>query len=49
MPLERTDGQQSNIVSGNGLVLRGNKPLPEPVLKQTRVAIWRHYATMFKE
>ena len=28
-----------NIGSGNGLVLSGNKPLPEPVLTQIYVAI----------
>ena len=31
-----------NIGSGNGLVLSGNKPLPEPMLTQIYVAIWRH-------
>ena len=35
-----------NIGSGNGLVPSGNKPLPEPMLTQTSVAIWHHYATM---
>ena len=35
-----------NIDSGNGLVPWGNKPLPEPMLTQIYVAIWRHYATM---
>ena len=28
--------------SGNGLVPSGNKPLPEPMLTQIYVAIWRH-------
>ena len=31
-----------NIGSGNGLVPSGNKPLPEPMLTQTSVAIWSH-------
>ena len=31
-----------NIGSGNGLVLSGNKPLPEPMLTQIYVAKWRH-------
>ena len=31
---------QVNIGSGNGLVPSGNKPLPEPMLTQTYVAIW---------
>ena len=30
----------------NILVLSGNKPIPEPMLNQTYVAIWRHQATM---
>ena len=30
-----------NIGSGNGLVPAGNKPLPEPMLTQNDVAIWR--------
>ena len=30
------------IGSGNGLVPTGNKPLPEPMLTQNYVAIWRH-------
>ena len=29
--------------SDNGLVPSGNKPLPEPMLTQIYVAIWRHY------
>ena len=35
-----------NIGLGNGLVLSGSKPLPEPVLTWSYVAIWRHLATM---
>ena len=31
-----------NIGSGNGLVPSGNKPLPEPMLTQISVSIWRH-------
>ena len=31
-----------NIGSGNDLVPPGNKPLPEPMLSQFYVAIWRH-------
>ena len=30
------------LMIGNGLVLAGNKPLPEPRLTQIYVAIWRH-------
>ena len=37
---------QVNIGLGNGLVLSCNKPLPEPMLTQIYVAIWRHQATM---
>ena len=33
----------AHIGSGDGLVPSGNKPLPEPMLTQTYVAIWRHY------
>ena len=36
---------QVNIGSGNGLVLSGNKPLPEPMLTQFHVTIWHHQAT----
>ena len=35
-----------NIDSGNGLVLSGNKPLPEPVLTQIYVIMCRHQVTM---
>ena len=31
-----------NFGSGNGLVPSGNKPLPEAMLTQIYVAIWRH-------
>ena len=31
-----------NMGSGNGLVPSGNKPLPEPMLTQIYVAVWRH-------
>ena len=31
-----------NLVSGNGLVPDGSKPLPETMLTQTYVSIWRH-------
>ena len=34
------------IGSGNGNVPSDNKPLPEPKLTQSCVAIWRHQATM---
>ena len=33
---------QVNICSGNGLVLAGNKPLPEPMLTLIYVAMWSH-------
>ena len=35
-----------NISSGNDLGSSGSKPLPEPMLTQIYVAIWRHQATM---
>ena len=31
-----------NIISGNGILPSGNKPLSEPVLTQIYVATWRH-------
>ena len=31
-----------NIGSGNGMVSSRNKPLPEPMLTQISVVIWRH-------
>ena len=37
---------QVNIGSGNGLVPSVNKPLPEPMLTQAYVAIWRHQTTI---
>ena len=37
---------KSNIGSGNGLVLLGNKPLLELVFTQICAVIWRHKATM---
>ena len=41
MLMDLTDGK-SYIGSGNGLVPSGNKPLPEPMLTQIFIAIWRH-------
>ena len=38
----------SQHCAGNGLVPLGNKPLPEPMLTEFHVAIWRHQATMSK-
>ena len=35
-----------NIGSGKGLVLSGNKPLPEPMLAKFCDAIWHNLATM---
>ena len=35
-----------NIGSGNGLMPPGNKPLPEPMLTEFYVALWRQWATM---
>ena len=40
------DSWEVNIGSGDGLVLSGDKPLPEPMLTQFFVTIWRHKATM---
>ena len=40
-----SDWRYVNIGSGNGLVASGNKPLPEPMLTQIYVVIWRHQAT----
>ena len=37
---KQTDGK--NIGSGNDLVPSGNKALPEPMLTQIYVTIWRH-------
>ena len=33
---------EAKIGLGDGLVPPGNKPLPEPVVTQIDVAIWRH-------
>ena len=35
-----------NISLGDVLVTSGNKPLPEQILTQIYVAIWRHRATV---
>ena len=35
-----------NTGEGNGLVPSGNRPLPEPMLNQIYVAIWRHWDTI---
>ena len=35
---------KSTLGSGNGLVPWGTKPLPEPMLTQIYVIIWRHLA-----
>ena len=35
-----------NMGSGNGLVLSGNKPFPEPMLTWIYVTKWHHLATM---
>ena len=43
MPWDLTD-DKLNIGSGNGLVLSGTKPLPEPVLTQIDITIWSHKA-----
>ena len=40
MPQNLTD--EVNIDSGNGVVLLGNDPLPEPMLTQTYVTIKHH-------
>ena len=45
MPQDLT-GDKSTLVQENGLVSSGNKPLPEPMLTQIYVAIWRHWTTM---
>ena len=37
-----------NNVSGNGLMLSGIKPLPEPMLTHVYLAIWHHQTTMCK-
>ena len=37
---------QVNIGSGNGLMPSGNKPLPEPMVTQINVTIWRHLWVM---
>ena len=38
-----------NIVSGNGLVPSGNKPLPEAMMTQFCEATWRHLAKTLRE
>ena len=43
MPQDLTE-DKSPLVEVMALVLSGNKPLPEPMLTQIYVAIWRHYA-----
>ena len=35
-----------NIGSGSGFVPTGTRPLPEPMLTQSYVIVWRHWATM---
>ena len=35
-----------NMGSGNGLMLVGNKPLPEPMVTQLSVTIWSHQPTI---
>ena len=35
-----------NDGSGDGLLPSGDKPVPEPMLSQLYVAIWRHQARM---
>ena len=37
------------IGSGDGLVPKGNKPLPEPMLTGIYVATWRHEATFVND
>ena len=34
--------EKINIGSGYGLVPSGSKPLPEPMLTQIYIALWRH-------
>ena len=45
MPLKTFD-EKINIYSGNGLVLSGKKPLPEPMLTPIYVTIWNHQDTV---
>ena len=40
------DVWQVNTDSGNGLVGSGNNLLPNPLLTEFYVTIWRHQATM---
>ena len=42
MPLDISNEISINIASGNGLVLSGNKALPEPVLTQSYVTVKHH-------
>ena len=37
--------QESTQASGNGLMLSGNRPLPEQMLTKIYVAMWRRQAT----
>ena len=34
------------VIFRNHMQPLGNKPLPEPIITQMYVTIWRHYATM---
>ena len=43
--LDLTDDKSTLVQVINGLVPSGNQPLPEPMLTQISVAIWRHQAT----
>ena len=52
MPQDLTDDKlilvqvMACCYSGNGLVLSGNKPLPEPMLTIICITVWCHWATM---
>ena len=44
--LDTSPNLDTGIGSCDDLVPSGNKPLPEPMMTQIYVTIWRHLATM---
>ena len=42
MNVTKLNSWSVNIGSGNGLVLSGSKPLPEPMLTQISATVWCH-------
>ena len=46
LPSDECHWTEDKIGSGDDLMPPGNKLLPEPMLIQINVTIWRHLATM---